>query len=502
MNHQQITPTGSAFSRRSNAAPMFYAGEESVVMSVEYGPNEQPQNGGGEYLPPRSSLSESTVAPPPMALPDQPGLPPQPWPPEEPLGRPSGENTPPHGWNPTQAAQRAASQQPQPNMSPPFQGQLAPPAPGLASPTVPAPPPFPNASERRSRHGYAQTGPPTADLGDAQAASVIRSERTSVSMGHVSVRSATKLPPERGWRRWLMLLTHINMGLSPDEVYERELHTKIRKIVTSPNETSTNQGYQVAVMSLKGGVGKTAMTVLLGSALAKIRAHPILAIDANPDAGNLVKRSGKQSEYSIAQLVAAADQVRTYNAVRAHTSQNEANLEVLASQDYVDAPRAFCGSDWKTAIDVVSPYYPIIAADCGTGLFHAAAQAVLESVWAVVIVTGTSIDEAEQSAATLDWMKAHGYANLVSRAVVVINHTKRGRGSANLDEVKAQFAQTVGQNNVFEVPFDPHIGEGVEINLRLVNRLVLRRITEVAAALSENFDRPRRVPTRHAGPVK
>jgi MinD-like ATPase involved in chromosome partitioning or flagellar assembly len=292
-----------------------------------------------------------------------------------------------------------------------------------------------------------------------------------------------------------MLLTHINMGLSPDEIYERELYAKIRKIVTAPSAASTNQGYQVAVMSLKGGVGKTAITVLLGSVLTKIRANPILAIDANPDAGNLVKRSGKQSEHSVAQLVAAADQLRTYNAVRAHTSMNEANLEVLASQDYVDARQAFSGHDWEVAIDVVSPYYPIIVADCGTGLFHDAAQAVLDSVWGVVIVTGTSIDEAEQSAGTLDWMKAHGYSSLVSRAVVIINHTKRGRGSANLDEVKAQFAQTVGEQHVFEVPFDPHVDEGGEINLRLVDRLVLRRITEVAAALSENFDCPRRVAT-------
>lgn len=41
--------------------------------------------------------------------------------------------------------------------------------------------------------------------------------------------------------------------------------------------------YRIAVISLKGGVGKTTTTTALGSTLATERQDKILAIDANPD---------------------------------------------------------------------------------------------------------------------------------------------------------------------------------------------------------------------------
>lgn len=376
-----------------------------------------------------------------------------------------------------------------------------PPAVSAAPPrqeAVPAPP-FPSAPQVQMPNPPAQQ---TYQYQQPRAvnASVVPS-RAAESMSHVAVRAMAKLPPEKGWRRWLMLLTRINLGLSPDETYERELHAKIRKIVTDPHAAAANSTYEVAVMSLKGGVGKTAITVLLGSVLAKVRANPVLAIDANPDSGNLVDRSRKESEHSLAQLVAAGRELNSYNSVRAHTSMNEANLEVLAAQDYVDAKREFSGADWQTTTAIVSPYYPILIADCGTGLFGSAAQAILESVWGLVIVADTSIDGAKKAGETLDWIRAKGHPGLIARAVVVINHTKRGRESADIDEVKAQFAKVVGEDRVFEMPFDPHIDQGTEINLRLVNRTVLRRITEVAARLSDNFDKPRR-PDKAVGPYR
>lgn len=454
-------------------------------MNDEYVWPEDPEAGGRSPEvaagPPGPTMPESTVAPPP------PG----------PIAGPSGNHTPPQGFR----AQAAPAQFQPPPPPPVTQGAFGPPSAGFSSPpaqAVPTPPKIAEriAERRPSRHSQLQARPQGGGSGTSQTAPPpISGGRASVSMTGINVRAAAKLPPTRGWRHWLLKLG-INVGLSPDEIYERDLHAKIRKIVDNHNEPDTTQIYQAAVMSVKGGVGKTAVTVLLGSALASIRKGHILAIDADPDAGNLVKRSGKQSEHTVAELVAAAEHLTTYNAVRAHTSMNDANLEVLASQDYVDAARAFSADDWNIATRVTSPFYPIILADCGTGMFHGSAKAILNSVWGVVIVAGTGVDEAEQAALTLDWLRGHGYADLIDRAVVVINHTEKGRGTVNLEEVKAQFAQHLRdekQERVFELPFDPHIKEGKEINLQLVSRTTLRRITEVAAALSENFDRPRRI---------
>ena len=43
-------------------------------------------------------------------------------------------------------------------------------------------------------------------------------------------------------------------------------------------------------MSRKGGVGKTTITLALGSMFAMLRGDRVIAVDANPDAGNLAHR--------------------------------------------------------------------------------------------------------------------------------------------------------------------------------------------------------------------
>lgn len=336
--------------------------------------------------------------------------------------------------------------------------------------------------------------PASAPARYADSAGDVGRHRVAAAMGHVEVQPAGKLPPKRGWRRWLLLLTRINMGMSPDEEYERELHARIRKQVMPPQ--GTVQGFQVAIVSLKGGVGKTTLTVLLGSVIAMIRGERVLAVDANPDGGNLVDRATQETTSTVAQLVSEAPSLTGYNAVRKHTNQNDANLEVLASADYVDAAHEFNKADWNTTSGVVSPYYPIVFADCGVGLHTDATRAVLDSVWALVVVTSPSVDAAKASGQVFDWLRANGYADLASRSVAVINYRDHRKGKAKVEDIKAQLEVVVGEHNVFVMPFDNHIEEGRGIDLQLVSSTVRRRCTEIAAALSHWFDQPPQRPVQ------
>ena len=45
--------------------------------------------------------------------------------------------------------------------------------------------------------------------------------------------------------------------------------------------------HRVAVLSLKGGVGKTTTAVGLGATFATLRGDRVIAVDANPDRGTL-----------------------------------------------------------------------------------------------------------------------------------------------------------------------------------------------------------------------
>lgn len=319
-----------------------------------------------------------------------------------------------------------------------------------------------------------------ANAPEQTSAATIGNHRAIDALTHVDVKTAVKMPPQRGWRHILYVLTRINLGLSPDEVYEMDLHTRIRR--------NARDSYQIGVFGLKGGVGKTAVTVALGSVLSKVRGDRILAIDADPDSGNLADRCGRESAATIADLLADRKLSR-YNDIRAYTSMNRSNLEVLASDDYSSARRPFGPEEWDAATNIVSRYYNLVLADSGAGLFHPAARSVLNSISGLVIVASASIDGARQAAVTMDWLRQNGYQHLLGRTCVVINHVVPGKPNIDVDDLVQQFQRHVAPGRVVVLPYDKHIAAGTAIDLDLTNSNYQRKITELAAALSDDFER-------------
>ena len=108
-------------------------------------------------------------------------------------------------------------------------------------------------------------------------------------------------------------------------------------------------------------------------------------------------------------------------------------------------------------------FYNVVLTDCGTGLMHSAMKGVLDVADSLLIVSSASIDGARSASATLDWLDAHGYRDLVSRSVAVINYVRRSSGNVDLDRVSDHFAARC--RAVVRLPFDPHLEEGAEIEL-------------------------------------
>lgn len=248
---------------------------------------------------------------------------------------------------------------------------------------------------------------------------------------------ATKPPKvvsQRGWRHWVHALTRINLGLSPDEKYELDLHARVRR--------NPRGSYQIAVVGLKGGAGKTTLTAALGSTLAQVRADRILALDADPGAGNLADRVGRQSGATIADVLAEKE-LSHYNDIRAHTSVNAVNLEVLPAPEYSSAQRALSDADWHFIADPASRFYNLVLADCGAGFFDPLTRGVLSTVSGVVVVASVSIDGAQQASVALDWLRNNGYQDLASRACVVINHIMPGEPNVAVKDLVRHFEQQV-----------------------------------------------------------
>ncbi|MFD0347522.1 MinD/ParA family protein [Kitasatospora aburaviensis] len=184
--------------------------------------------------------------------------------------------------------------------------------------------------------------------------------------------------------------------------------------------------YRIAVISLKGGVGKTTTTTALGATLASERQDKVIAIDANPDAGTLGRRVKRQTGATIRDLVTAIPHLRSYMDIRQFTSQDlHSGLEILANDVDPAVSTTFNDSDYRQVIDVLGRQYPIILTDSGTGLLYSAMRGVLDLADQLIIVSTPSVDGASSASTTLDWLSAHGYADLVQRSITVVSGSAR-----------------------------------------------------------------------------
>ncbi|WP_244431653.1 AAA family ATPase [Segniliparus rugosus] len=242
--------------------------------------------------------------------------------------------------------------------------------------------------------------------------------------------------------------------------------------------------YRIAILSLKGGVGKTTTTVGLGSTFASLRGDRVIAVDANPDLGTLGSRIPRQSNSTVRDLLVDTSIYR-YSDVRAHTSQSSSRLEVLASERDPAISEAFSERDYRGVIKILQRFYNVILTDCGTGLMHSAMKGVLDLAHALVLVTSPALDGARSAGATLDWLLHHGYDQLVARTVVVVSSSRPGSPTLDLNQLRQHFL--VRCRAVQIIPFDDHLSEGAEIELDQLHRSTRRSFVELAALIADDF---------------
>jgi MinD-like ATPase involved in chromosome partitioning or flagellar assembly len=285
--------------------------------------------------------------------------------------------------------------------------------------------------------------------------------------------------PQSGWRRavWVASGHLINVGESPADVHRRELITRINQPLRGC--------YKIAMLSLKGGVGKTTTTTTLGSTFSSLRGDRVIAVDANPDRGTLSQKIPLETTATVRHLLRDADRIKRYSDIRAYTSQGPSRLEVLASEQDPAVSEAFSDEDYRRTVTLLEHFYNIVLTDCGTGLMHSAMKGVLELADSLVVVSSGSVDGARSASATLDWLDVHGYRELVARSVAVINSVRPKSGSVDLDRLAQHFGSRC--RAVCRIPFDPHLEEGAEIELDRLSPATRLALLEMAATVADAF---------------
>ena len=319
--------------------------------------------------------------------------------------------------------------------------------------------------------GFPQPGPPTWAPPPAPP--------TSNDLTNAQLLRPMRPPPSAGWRKWLYLASFktVNVGDSPRVAHHNNLLAEANRPL---------QGcYRIALMSLKGGVGKTTITAALGGTFGTVRGDRVVAVDANPDRGTLSGKVPLDTPATVRHLLRDAEGIERYSDIRAYTSQGPSRLEVLASETDPAVSEAFSADDYARTVDILERFYSLVLTDCGTGLMHSAMSGVLAKSDVLVVISSGSVDGARSASATLDWLDAHGHQELVRDSIAVINAVRPRSGKVDLRKVIDHFSRRC--RGVLLVPFDPHLEEGAEISLERLKRETREALIELAAVVADGF---------------
>ncbi|MCV7168403.1 MinD/ParA family protein [Mycobacterium manitobense] len=379
----------------------------------------------------------------------------------------------PTGYRPLPQANPPVPEPPTPASNPPPAWWLPPPPPGWPGPpptgyvpqpgVLPVPPvPFP---------------PPPPPLGSLPP----RAFRTPPSLEEAVPAPGDRPSPRSGWRRTVHLLSggHVNPGASRRQREYDALLARIRRPIAGD--------FRVAILSVKGGVGKTTTTLGLGSALAMTRSDRVIAVDANPDRGTLAERVRDTTNRSTVRDLISDPRISSYADVRGHTRMAFSRLEVLASEQDPAAADVFGEDEYRRTVDVLRRYYNVILTDCGTGIMHSAMTGVLDLAHSLVLVSSLALDAARSASATLDWLMQHGHSGLVRDAHVVLSASRPSAAAIKVDKVVEHFEARCA--SIHLVPFDPHLAEGADVDFALLKPATVRAYLELAGAVADNFSR-------------
>jgi MinD-like ATPase involved in chromosome partitioning or flagellar assembly len=193
----------------------------------------------------------------------------------------------------------------------------------------------------------------------------------------------------------------------------------------------------IAVVSPKGGVGKTTMTALLGALLVKVRHERVVAVDTNPDYGSLGRALTPDHRVFVDDLVDVLDHpdLTVTELYRKLGRAFEGLLVVPAPTD----PARMARLDRKAYTKVFERLQTMVEGlvlDCGTGLNEPAAQAAIQAADQIVIVS-----DSEPSTASLVAEAAQLLARSGAPMFLVVNKLPRRGGRLDLNMLSRAIPQ-------------------------------------------------------------
>ncbi|MET4134166.1 MinD/ParA family protein [Pseudarthrobacter sp. PvP090] len=290
--------------------------------------------------------------------------------------------------------------------------------------------------------------------------------------------------PVGGFRGALYRMTGggLNLGPSARQREEDELARRISRQLQG--------SYNTAVLSLKGGIGKTSTTVGVGLTLAEYRGDPPCAIDANPDSGDLVERAlgegiyQQQSPRTITDLLRNIESIDSLTAL-ARYMHHAGRLHLIAGEQDPEVSDSLTAEEYLRIRKLIAGYYSVALTDCGTGVTHNAMSGILQSADNLIIAAGYAVSGAKRARSTLHWLAGHGYEELARNAIVVITDKDEVSSRVDKDAIEDHLSGICRQ--LIAVPHDRGVADGDLVTLDVLRPETRRAYKEIAAAIVDGY---------------
>jgi MinD-like ATPase involved in chromosome partitioning or flagellar assembly len=188
-------------------------------------------------------------------------------------------------------------------------------------------------------------------------------------------------PAGKSRARWRRRVQRLLVSKGEREEAELELLLGLQPTASRPNIA--------AVISPKGGVGKTTTAFVLGSLLADRLRLRAVAVDANPDFGTLAALGPQRvrCERTLADLLADIEQVDTAAELRQFVSALPSGLHVLGAPRDPRVMKRLGPESCGELLALLSTFYELVILDLGTGVAGRIAQFAISRADQLVLVT-------------------------------------------------------------------------------------------------------------------
>ena len=239
---------------------------------------------------------------------------------------------------------------------------------------------------------------------------------------------------------------------SPDEVAEELIDERLagRHILTRAN--------LVAVVSPKGGPGKSTLTAILGDALSRSLPNSrVLAVDCNPGGGTLGLMAPDQraARFTLLDLYEHRQTVETRAHLQPYVAALSSGLDVLAVPPDPGLALRIKPEHYTTLLhECLLPNYELILLDTSPDITSPVTQLALQKADQLVLVAEQGYLTAEVVWHSLTYMLGSPAAGPDgSRATIAINKVVDNPKAGRVDELQRQLRK-VHEGPQVLIPFD------------------------------------------------